>query len=59
MKRFAGMAMGALIALVSIWAGAFFMHFLGWGHWAHFPAFITSALFMCVGVVVAVLHVGN
>jgi hypothetical protein len=50
MKRIAWTALGALIFLASLWGGSFFMYWLGWGHWAHFPTLITSLLMACLSV---------
>lgn len=56
MKKAAGIALlGTLIALGGIWAGAFFMHWLGWGHWAQLPTLITCTLLVCAGVAVAMV----
>jgi hypothetical protein len=57
MNQIAGIALGAFISLASLWAGSFFMHWLGWGHWAHFPTFITCGLMAGLGVVIAVRHI--
>ena len=59
MSRIAWIALGAFIFLASLWAGSFLMHWLGWGHWAHFPTLITFMLTGVAGVVITVQHIDS
>lgn len=57
MKRFVLPALGDALCLLSLWAGAFAMHIIGFGHWASFPAFVTFLFLFVVGVAVIAANI--
>ena len=57
MKRFVLPALGAALCLLSLWGGAFALHTIGFGHWAHFPAFLTFLCLFGVGLAVITANI--
>lgn len=42
-----------VLVLITLWGGAFLVHWLGPGHWAVFPVSLTSALIIFFSAVFA------
>ncbi len=45
--------LGVVVALSSLWGGAYVMRIVGTDHWAQFPAFVTAIFGVFAGYMIA------